>query len=296
MEVSYKQEVSVGVMVIAGLVAFTGAMFWLTGRSITSHGLAVAVVFKDVGGLREGDPVRVSGVTKGRVEQVHLERMGRVLVTLRLDAEVAPRSDATARVASADFLGAMFVDYDPGSAATPLPPGVPIPGVTEEQFTSLAARAASSASQLIESVNAGLNPGQLATDIHNTLVLSQRGMRALTDLTTGPTVQQTTATLSSVQHVMARIDSILGTKGAVRSGERLDTLSANLTELTSHLAQATSSLDTLLTRMSRGEGTFGRMATDTLLYKNLNTTLSALSALLTDLRERPGRYLTVKVF
>jgi len=38
------------------------------------------------------------------------------------------------------------------------------------------------------------------------------------------------------------------------------------------------------------------MVTDTLLYKNLNATLNALSSLLTDLKERPGRYLTVKVF
>ena len=33
MELSYKEEVSVGVMVIAGLVVFTIGMFWLTGRS-----------------------------------------------------------------------------------------------------------------------------------------------------------------------------------------------------------------------------------------------------------------------
>jgi len=296
MELSYKQEVSVGVMVITGLVAFTGAMFWLTGRSLTSHGVAVPVVFKDVGGLREGDPVRVSGVMKGRVQKVRLERVGRVMVTLELDPAVAPRSDASATVASADFLGAMFVDYNPGSAEAPLPAGQPIPGVAQEQFTDMAARAATSASHLIESVNSGLNPGQLANDLHNTLVVTQRGMRALTELTTGPTVQQTTATLESVEHVMARIDSILGTQGAVASGRRLDTLSANLTQLTTRLSEATTSLDTLLTRMTKGEGTFGRLATDTLLYKNLNSTLAALSALLTDLKERPGRYLTVKVF
>ncbi len=48
--------------------------------------------------------------------------------------------------------------------------------------------------------------------------------------------------------------------------------------------------------MTQGEGTLGRMATDTMLYKNLTSTLAALTSLLTDLKERPGRYLTVKVF
>ena len=48
--------------------------------------------------------------------------------------------------------------------------------------------------------------------------------------------------------------------------------------------------------MEKGEGTLGKMATDTMLYRNLNETLTSLSALLKDLRERPGRYINVKVF
>jgi len=39
-----------------------------------------------------------------------------------------------------------------------------------------------------------------------------------------------------------------------------------------------------------------KRATDTMLFKNLTETLGSLSELLKDLKERPGRYLTVKVF
>ena len=296
MELSYKEEVSVGALVIVGLIAFTVGMFWLTGRSIGNKGVPADVVFKDVSGLKEGDPVRVSGVTKGRVARVHLEHVGQVRVTLRLEPEVRPHADASATVAAADFLGAKFVDYNPGAKQEPLPPGAPIPGVAQEQFQDIASRAASNAGQLIENVNKGLNPGQLATDLHNTLVVTQRGMRALSDASNGPMVQQTTATLKAVQSVMARIDSVLGTRDAAQSGKRLDSLTANMGQLVAHLAAATSALNGLLTTMNKGEGTLGRMATDTMLYKNLNATLAALSSLLTDLKERPGRYLTVKVF
>jgi len=48
--------------------------------------------------------------------------------------------------------------------------------------------------------------------------------------------------------------------------------------------------------MNGGDGTLGRMAQDSMLYHNLNDALVSLSALLKDLKERPGRYLTVKVF
>ena len=60
--------------------------------------------------------------------------------------------------------------------------------------------------------------------------------------------------------------------------------------------QALVHLDTLLGGANQGKGTLGKMAHDTTLYVKLNETLTALTALLNDLRERPGRYLTVKVF
>ena len=296
MELSYKEEVSVGVMVIAGLVVFTIGMFWLTGRSFTSTGVTVRAEFANVKGLKEGDPVRVSGVKKGRVQQVQLQRVGRVAVTLQLSPDVRPHRDATATVAAADFLGAMYVAYDPGAAPELLAEGKPIPGVTEEQFSDVAAGAATSAKELIENVNKGLNPGQLASDIHATLIATQRGMKALTDAANGPTVKQTQQTLAALERVMVRLDTLLGAANPTTTGKRLDTLSVNLAQLTNRLSDATGSLKRLLDKMDRGEGTLGKVATDTMLYKNLTETLGSLSELLKDLKERPGRYLNVKVF
>jgi phospholipid/cholesterol/gamma-HCH transport system substrate-binding protein len=295
-DITYKQEVRVGLLVLVGFIVFTGFMFWLTGRSLVSKAIAVHVVFKDVSGLKEGDPVRVSGVKKGRVGPVRLQRVGHVTVTLELDPEVRPHKDARATVASADFLGAKYVDYDPGVSDTILAATESIQGLTEEQFADVAQGAARSAQELISNVNKGLNPGQLAEDIHNTLIATQRGMNALTQATNGPAIQQTQATLKALERVMTRLDTLLGNANVARSGNRLDTLSANLTQLTRSLSDATGSLKGLLDKMDKGEGTLGKMATDTLLYKNLNATLKSLSELLTDLKERPGRYLTVKVF
>src|SRR5207253_5944315 len=111
-----------------------------------------------------------------------------------------------------------------------------------------------------------------------------------------PAVQRTQARLKSLEGVMVRLDTLLGAASPAQTGKRLDTLSTNLAQLTSRLADATGSLKGLLDKMDKGEGTLGRMATDTMLYKNLNATLKSLSELLTDLKERPGRYLTIQVF
>jgi ABC-type transporter Mla subunit MlaD len=121
-------------------------------------------------------------------------------------------------------------------------------------------------------------------------------MTALTQTVKGPAVDQATATLEEVKRVMARLDTLLGAAGAAHTGRRLDSLTANLTRLAGSLSAATSSLSDVLGKMNRGDGTLGKMATDTMLYRNLSSTLASLTALLNDLKERPGRYLTVKVF
>src|SRR5205814_8888930 len=159
-----------------------------------------------------------------------------------LDHEGRRHKDAAGIVASADFLGAKYVDYDPGLADSLLPSGAAIQGVTEEQFAGVAQGAAKSAQELIANVNKGLNPGQLASDIHNTLVATQKGMEALTKATNGPAIQQTQATLASLERVMSHLDTLLGAANPAQTGKRLDTLSTNLTQLTTRLADATGSL------------------------------------------------------
>jgi phospholipid/cholesterol/gamma-HCH transport system substrate-binding protein len=295
MDLTYKQEVGVGALVLAGLTLFVVGLFWFSGRSIRHKGVYAHVVFSNVAGLKEGDPVLVSGVKVGRVSKVGLERVGRVTVTLELSGDVRPKTDAAATIASLDFFGAKFVDYIPGSKDEYLPETSIIRGTKTQELTEIASGVATRANELIGNATT-LVSDQLAEDIHNTLVATQRGMVALTDVTKGPLVQQSTNSLAAVERVMSRLDTLLGSANVKGAGLRVDTLTANLQRLSGQLAQSTATLNDLLAKVSRGEGTLGKLANDTLLYGNLNKTLDALRKLLDDLRERPGRYLTVKVF
>src|SRR2546430_15282805 len=96
MDLTYKQEVGVGAIVLVGVAVFLVGMFYLTGRSLRTGGIAVDVMFESVAGLKQGDPVLVSGVKKGRVARVALQRVKSVRVTLELSKDVAPHIDASA--------------------------------------------------------------------------------------------------------------------------------------------------------------------------------------------------------
>ena len=67
MDLTYKQEIGVGAMVLAGLALFVVGYFWLTGKTLSAREASLDVVFTNVSGLKQGDPVFVSGVKKGRV-------------------------------------------------------------------------------------------------------------------------------------------------------------------------------------------------------------------------------------
>jgi len=224
-------------------------------------------------------------VRVGRVEGVHLERSGKVTVTLSLASDVRPRIDATAAIAPLDLLGAKFIKYSPGVREEPLPPERTLTGTQEQELTDMAQGVAQRANELLGNANSFVSP-RLSEDLHNTLVATQRAMSLLSDAPEGPFVKQATRTLAATERAMQRVDSLLGSS----TGKHLDSLSANLATLTNHLGSATVAIDTLLRRMNRGEGTLGRLASDTTLYTDLHALSVSLNAFLTDLKDHPDRY------
>jgi len=285
MDLTYKQEVGVGAIVLVGVAVFLVGMFYLTGRSLGASGISVDVMFESVAGLKQGDPVLVSGVKKGRVARVALERVKSVRVTLDLQRDVAPHIDASAAVAAMDLFGAKFIDYNPGSREEVLARGRSITGTSTPDIAGVAQGVANRANELMENA-ANIVSDRLGEDIHNTLLVTQRAMTALSDLPEGPFIKQTTRTLQQTERVMQRVDSMLGSG----TGANVDSISKNLARLTEHLGHTTAALDTLLSRMNRGEGTLGRMASDTMMYHDLHELSVSLTALLTDLKDHPDKY------
>ncbi|PYO71875.1 MAG: hypothetical protein DMD64_13130 [Gemmatimonadetes bacterium] len=209
MDLTYKQEVGVGAIVLVTVGVFLAAMFYFTGRSILgTGGISVDVMFESVAGLKQGDPVLVSGVKKGRVARVALERVKSVRVTLELSKDVAPHIDASAAVAALDLFGAKFIDYNPGARDEMLASGRSISGTSTPDIAGVAQGVANRANELMENA-ANIVSDRLGEDIHNTLLVTQRAMSALSDMPEGPFVKQTTRTLQATERAMQRVDSML---------------------------------------------------------------------------------------
>lgn len=296
MDLYYKQELTVGGFVLAALVVLVGGLMWLTGQSLGGGGrVIVPVQFSSIQGLTEGDPVMISGVSVGRVAQVRLEAVGRVIVRLEVSERVRPRTDAQASIRSLDFLGAKYVQYQPGEAEALLEEGQTIIGNEERDLATGATELTDQASAVLQGSRDLLSP-ETAHQIRATLAAAERAMDAVERIGSGPIVSEAESAITSFNAAAHSLDSVLSNPDLHRSLAEMDEIAIGVKEMTQGFSGVAQNLSLMLETMRSPDGTVGRLLTDSTLYVDMHETMVSLRMLLDDLRERPGRYVHVSVF
>ena len=292
MDLHYKQEVTVGALALAAITVFVLGTMWLGGKSLRTGDQLVRVQFDNVGNLKVGNPVKVSGVTLGSVEEIRFEDVGKVLVGLRLDPRIQPKTDAKVQIVAIGLVGDLMVAFDPGTAAEPLPPGQIIPGVQEKGFTDMGMELGDQAKATLAGVQEVANK-QLADDLHNTLASIQRLADTYANTSTGPSAELTSA-LQSLEQLSTRLDSTLGNPAINRTIAQTESLTVRFNQLADQLAGTGTRIDSLLSKVNSGQGTAGKVVNDSTLYVNLRDLSASLKAFVDDLRKNPGK-ITVQV-
>jgi phospholipid/cholesterol/gamma-HCH transport system substrate-binding protein len=293
MELRYRREAAVGLLLIVATAIFVFLLIWLRGRSLRS-GQLIELAFDDVSGLKVGDPVRTSGVRVGQVNEIRLIAPGRVDVVLKLHAAPAPRRDARATVRLLDFFGARYVDYQPGSAAAPLPADSEIRGEKEQDLTALAQGLSGEGREVLTNAAAFLGPDN--TRELRRLLAEARGAIGKLSTATETGGREAAGALAAVREVFQRLDLLLGGDAATQTFENMRDASRNLAQVTASLQTTTTALDSILAKINSGRGSLGRVVNDTTLVSDLHAASTALTALLTDLKAHPGRYVQVRIF
>lgn len=298
MDLRYTREATVGAIVVVAVVVFVFGTMWLSGRSVGSENV-IRMQFDNVSGLKRASPVRVSGVSVGKVEKIEFVDVGKVLVIASLPRKIRPRVDATAKIVSVTLVGDYAVDFDPGRSSEPLPPGRVILGTQDLGLSGRAAVLAERVDSMLLGAQGIVNErtaGQLRstlTALEGTLKAAQRTMQIYADTGHGPTAELT-KTMSAFRQLSSRLDSTLASPAFSR---RTDSITANLAAMTSQFAATGARLDTLLAGMNRGQGTLGKFVTDSGLYYDIRELTQGMKKLLDELAKHPGKVpVTVKLF
>jgi phospholipid/cholesterol/gamma-HCH transport system substrate-binding protein len=295
MDLHYKQEVTVGLLVVFALVVIVGGLAFLSGKSLFGNRtMAFGVRLGNVSGLVEGDPVHISGVRVGRVAGIQLRGVEDVVVQLEIARSVRPRVDARVFVRPLDAFGAMFVDYFPGQGDEFLTEGQVLSGRRDLPLTELAGAMADQANSVLTGAGAVLSQ-RTADQIQATLVAAQRALTVMADAG-GPIGRDATAAITSLAAATHRLDSLLASPDLARAVAQLDEVTENLNEMVVGLGDATRGLAAVMAKIESDSGSLGRMVNDTTMYAEVVRLASSLRLLLDDMRERPQRYFNLSVF
>ncbi len=295
------REVTVGSIVIVAILVFIFGTMWLSGRSVSSDNL-IRMQFANVSGLKRASPVRISGVSVGKVERIEFQDVGKVLVTASLPPRIKPRVDATATIVSITLVGDYAVDFDPGNAAEILPPGRVVLGTQEVGLSGKAVALGDRADSVLVGAQAIVNQ-KTADQLYATMNALQSTLKAATrvmemygDPNRGPSAELT-QTMASLRRLTDRFDSTLANPALTRTLGRTDTLTANLATMTAQLTSTGARLDTLLADISHGRGTIGKFATDSGFYYDMRALSQSMKQVLDELQKHPGKVpVTVKIF
>lgn len=116
-------ETVLGALVLIG--AFVFLIFsYTTADQGNVSGYRVSADFSNIGGLKVGDDVEVSGVKVGQVADIQLDpKTYLASVTMEVRDNVALPDDTTALISSQSLLGGKYLSLEPGGSADILKDG-----------------------------------------------------------------------------------------------------------------------------------------------------------------------------
>lgn len=288
-----RREARVGIFVALGIVAVLAALLLLTDAGMFRGRYYVSTVVQDAGGVRKGDPVQMRGVNIGRVRSFNIMPEG-VAVRLELEGEYAVPSDSRIAFRSSGLLGGMVAEVVPGQAETRLDNGDILPGMSGASFASSTEGLTDQADEVLLRAQALLSEQNVGA-----VTQSTQALQALLGELSLLAVEQRRELAGLTTSLRSSADGVNRAATAPelqRAVERMDEITLRLDETITSLNRSSGSLESVMGRMERGEGTLGKLSRDEALYDNSNQAVVALNELIAEIRRDPRRFFNVSVF
>ena len=290
-----RSEARVGIFILAGALAALMALFLMTDPSMFRGRYSVYAVVENAGGLRRSDPVQMLGVNIGRVMTFEMVPAG-VNIELEIEGEYSVPGNSRVRLVGVGLLGGRTVEILPGDSPVMAEGGDVLQGTVSSDVFDIVSDIGDEATDMIQRVADLLNEPTVASVQSSAQELES----LLTDFAVIAREQRSELTqlVESISEAARSVSSTTtSTAPALESAAmRADSALAAVNQNLETLEPAIADLRAILARMERGEGTLGRLSHDDSLYVNLTAAASSLRMLLDDIRENPGRYISLSIF
>ena len=291
------KEFKVGILILVGLAILAGSLYWLQGYKLESNAYVVRVHFEDVGTLSVGDKVAVSGVHKGKVNQMTLAHDG-VIVELLIYNDVMLHSDATFRIRNMGVMGERYIAIDPGTSPLPLDTSKVLPGdydVGIPEVMGMIGEVVSELKQTLQDVRSAMGPESTIDRLNKTLANLERVTGTMANFLSENRSRMDTTALNMLEASKDVRRMLQGNVHLVDSTMmRLDRASIGFESFVNSLDTLSIATRRLARAFNEGDGTLQAMLEDRRLYDDLRKTADDLDDLILDIRQNPRKYINLK--
>lgn len=301
----WSNEARIGLAVFGATVILVVGIIYLRGIDLRSKEYAIHVFYRNVNGLKNGDVVTVAGLSIGRVESMVLADK-QIAVNLSIGTKVRLPRDSKALLKSETIMGGKFIEITPGADSLLLRNGDTLSGTYEADLSELTATLSPITSNvlgILENVNSTFDEPtrrriqSIVADLARSSARLQEVVRA-----GAKNADQAFIDFSSFSKDLARFARTLDTLAVTQRGN-LDTgmtsfrrVAMSMDRVSAKLEYTAESLNEVLGRINRGEGSLGKLIHEEKLYNDLDTLAVNLGQLVRDFKANPERYVRVSVF
>lgn len=271
-------QLRVGITVIVASLTLGFLLFLMSGTSglLTPH-FTLKSYFDNAQGLRNGAPVRLSGVDIGNVTGIRIvadkdKQQTPVEVTMKVNTRYnfELRRDSVTSLETAGVLGETYIDIDSAQAiGSPVQDGDTLPTQIHPDFNQVV-RASQSTLQ---------NMDALLKRADRILAFAESGKGSLGKLIYDPTLyNRFSATVADFQKIVEQVGNGEGSLGRLIS--RNDAYEKFISTL--------DKMNAIIDDMQQGKGTAGKFLKDPALYNNANDTIANLKKMTDDINAGKG--------
>ena len=310
MKKKISNEAKIGIIALVTILAFIYLFNYLKGKDLFSSTASYYVIYNDISGLTESNPVEISGFKAGVVQSINLikDGSGRMLVELSIGKDFKLPKGSIAEITPASLIAGMKIRILFGNGPDYYSNRDTIPGrqaeslftILENEFLPVKDQI-SGLIDILDSVISGIN--QIITpDFTNNVKSSVSNLNRSTE-SIAEALDSKEKNLKNVLSNLSDFSSMLSS-----NSQKIDTIIGNLKALTdtineSGIYQTFNELKTsleetklLLEGINEGKGTAGQLFSNDTLYRNITSCIESLDLLLKDIQKNPKKFVHFSVF
>jgi phospholipid/cholesterol/gamma-HCH transport system substrate-binding protein len=269
-------QLKVGITVIAASVTLAVLIILMSGTGgFFTKKITLKSYFDDANGLRQGAPVRLSGVDIGNVSQIRVVEnrpLTPVEVTMKVVTkyEFGLRKDSKTLLSTAGVLGETYINIDSSTARLgPVQSGDVLPSQSVPDFGDMV-RSGQSTLQ---------NMDALLKRMDRIIAFVESGQGSVGKLIYDPTLyNRVNTTVTEFQGLVSEISEGKGSLGKLLNDD----------ELYNKANASIDKINKMIDDLNAGNGTAGKLLKDSSLYDNANKTIANVRQLTDDINAGKG--------